>query len=109
MNVGDAARNVLTPACPLKSSACSCAAANADPAAYAPAYRAWLLMNAEASMASFEAGWGWFYWTWATEDAVQWSWKLGMQAGILPAKVADRSAFNCAGTAPTLSSLPENY
>lgn len=43
-------------------------------------------MNAESQMHSFEKGWGWFYWTWVTEDAVQWSWRAGMKAGILPEK-----------------------
>lgn len=59
-------------------------------------------------MASFEIGWGWFYWTWMTEGAVQWSWKLGKDAGILPAKVWQRD-FNCSSTAPEIHGLPENY
>jgi glucan 1,3-beta-glucosidase len=51
-------------------------------------------MNAEAQMHSFEKGLGWFYWTWVTEDAVQWSWKGGMKAGILPKKSWIRD-FEC--------------
>ena len=59
-------------------------------------------------MQSFEVGWGWFYWTWATEDAAQWSWKGGIAAGILPEKVWDRK-YSCNDTVPSFGSLPENY
>lgn len=45
-------------------------------------------------MNSFEAGWGWFYWTWKTERATQWSWEKGMEAGILPKKTWERD-FEC--------------
>ncbi|MCJ1377465.1 hypothetical protein MMC17_000560 [Xylographa soralifera] len=110
MNLGSApsAGSILTPSCPPNSGTCECADANADPSDYSDTYKQWLMMNAEAQMTSFEIGWGWFYWTWQTESAVQWSWKLGMQAGILPAKVWDR-AFNCTQTVPNFSGLPENY
>lgn len=59
-------------------------------------------------MQSFEVGWGWFYWTWVTEDAAQWSWKGGIAAGILPEKVWDRK-YSCNDTVPSFGSLPENY
>ena len=108
MNLDDPSLNVLTPSCPKNSGTCECTDANADPSKYSDLYKQWLLMNAQAQMHSFEIGWGWFYWTWATENAVQWSWKLGMQAGILPQKVWDRD-FNCSTTAPTFAGLPENY
>ena len=39
---------------------------------------------------------------------MQWSWKLGMQAGILPDKVWDRD-FNCSQTVQAFGGLPENY
>ena len=108
MNLDDPSHNVLKPSCPPNSGTCECTDANADPSDYSPTYKQWLMMNAEAQMTSFEIGWGWFYWTWQTESAVQWSWKLGMQAGILPQKTWDR-AFNCSAPAPTFSGLPENY
>ena len=101
----------LTPSCPLKNSSCSCNLANAASSQYSADYKKWLLLNAEAQMTSFETGWGWFYWTWLTESGVQWSWKLGIEAGILPAKVWDRT-FNCTGGAagvPDFGTLPENY
>ncbi|MCJ1328598.1 hypothetical protein MMC10_005275 [Thelotrema lepadinum] len=101
----------LSPSCPLKSSACSCNSANAPASSYSDDYKKWLLMNAEAQMTSFETGWGWFYWTWLTETGTQWSWKLGMDAGILPAKVWERS-YNCSGgTLPegSFGSLSEAY
>lgn len=57
-------------------------------------------------MTSFEVGWGWFYWTWVTEAAVQWSWKGGMRAGVLPGRVWER-AFNCTQSIPDYKDLPE--
>jgi len=59
-------------------------------------------------MTSFETGWGWFYWTWCTESSAQWSWKLGMAAGILPGKVWERG-FNCTTPVPDWKGLEENY
>ncbi len=70
--------SVLTPSCPAKSGACSCSSANADPGSYSDEYKQWLLMNAQAQMSSFESGWGWFYWTWRTEGAVQWDYRAGV-------------------------------
>lgn len=109
LNVSDPSQRVLTPSCPGQQD-CSCAGANADPAAYSAPYKAWLLHNALASMSSFEQGWGWFYWTWKTESAAQWSWELGARAGILPAKVWDRP-WNCSGGATDFAGqgLPETY
>jgi glucan 1,3-beta-glucosidase len=111
LNMPDPSQSVLAPKCPTNGNPqCECTDANADPSRYSAAYKQWLLDFAEAQMQSFEAGWGWFYWTWETESAVQWSWKLGMAAGILPTTVQDRS-FNCNATIPNFASmgLPENY
>ena len=83
--------------------------ANADPATYSDIYKKWLLWNALAQMNAFEIGWGWFYWTWKTESAPQWSWETGMGVGILPGKVWDRGEFNCSQTIPNWAGLPENY
>lgn len=66
------------------------------------------MMFAEAQMVSFEQGWGWFYWTWVTEDAAQWSWKGGMAAGILPTKTWNRD-FNCTTNVDDFSGLSETY
>jgi glucan 1,3-beta-glucosidase len=109
LNSPDPSQAVLTPQCPTKNNPqCECTDANANPSSYSAAYKQWLLAFAEAQMQSFEYGWGWFYWTWQTETAVQWSWKLGVQAGILPKTVRDRS-FNCNDTMPSFAGLPENY
>lgn len=98
MNDGDPDSNVLTPTCP--SEPCSCAMANADPSQYTDEYKQFLQMYAEAQMHSFEqGGWGWFYWTWKTESAVQWSWKLGLEAGILP-RDARSPGFRCDSEVP---------
>jgi aryl-phospho-beta-D-glucosidase BglC (GH1 family) len=61
-------------------------------------------------MTSFEYGWGWFYWTWQTESAAQWSYKDGLAAGTMPQKAYSRS-FNCSSSIPDFASLglPENY
>ncbi len=105
---GDPSTEVTTPRCPTKDSSCSCSRANADPSQYSNTYKHFLQMFAEAQMNSFEKGWGWFYWTWITEDAVQWSYKLGLEAGILPAK-AYAPEFKCAAAVPDYSGLPETY
>ncbi|KAF1912149.1 glycoside hydrolase superfamily [Ampelomyces quisqualis] len=78
------------PQCPLKTSACSCTKANEDPSNYSPEYKKWLYQFAVAQMDSFEAGWGWFYWTWETEKATQWSYRRGLEAGVLPHKAYER-------------------
>jgi glucan 1,3-beta-glucosidase len=108
---GSADGSVLTPTCPTKNNPrCSCDQANADPSTYSPEYKQWLLMFAEAQMASFENGWGWFYWTWQTESAAQWSYRTGLAAGTLPQKAYARS-FNCSSEIPQFASLglPEYY
>ncbi|KAL5318604.1 hypothetical protein ACEPPN_013667 [Leptodophora sp. 'Broadleaf-Isolate-01'] len=105
---GDSSTEVLSPGCPAKSSACSCANANSDPSTYSDSYKQFLQMFAEAQMHSFEKGWGWFYWTWATEGATQWSYQRGLAAGILPKK-AYAPEFNCSASIPSYSDLPEYY
>ncbi|KAF2825513.1 glycoside hydrolase [Ophiobolus disseminans] len=89
-NTGNLSTSVLVPQCPLKSNQCSCSKANGDPSGYSEQYKKWLYQFAIAQMDSFEAGWGWFYWTWETERATQWSYRRGIEAGILPKKAYDR-------------------
>ncbi|KAI4209807.1 MAG: hypothetical protein LQ351_007276 [Letrouitia transgressa] len=105
---GDPTTSVTEPDCPPNSGTCSCDKANADPSDYSDDYKQWLMMYAEAQMASFEQGWGWFYWTWTAESATQWSWKAGLAAGILPKKTWQRD-FNCTSSVPDFKDLPENY
>ncbi|KAF2482387.1 glycoside hydrolase superfamily [Neohortaea acidophila] len=108
---GSSSGVVLTPSCPTHNNPpCSCAQANADPSTYSAAYKQWLLMFAESQMDSFELGWGWFYWTWETESAAQWSYKDGLAAGILP-KLAYERSWNCNMSIPAYGSdvLPETY
>jgi glucan 1,3-beta-glucosidase len=107
-DAGNTKDSALTPRCPTKDSSCSCSGANADPSAYSSPYRAVLKMFAEAQMQSFEKGWGWWYWTWETENAPQWSYKAGLEAGILPKKAYDRD-FDCSGEIPSFEDLPETY
>jgi glucan 1,3-beta-glucosidase len=106
---GSASGSVLEPTCPTKNNPqCSCKGANADPSEYSAEYKQFLLMFAEAQMHSFEQGWGWFYWTWKTESAPQWSYQAGLKAEMLPAKAYER-AFNCSSDIPTFDDLPEFY
>lgn len=107
-DAGDTGESVLEPRCPTKDERCSCTFANADPSSYEDEYRRFLKMFAEAQMHSFEKGWGWWYWTWKTESATQWSYKAGLDAGILPAKAYDRD-FDCSTDVPDFDDLPEYY
>ncbi|KAI0872607.1 glycoside hydrolase family 5 protein [Hypoxylon argillaceum] len=107
---GNSSTQALTPMCPAASSSCSCDGANASPSGYSDTYKKFLLMFAEAQMTSFEKGYGWWYWTWDTESATQWSYRQGLAAGILPAKAYDRD-FNCDSDVPDFSDsgLVETY
>lgn len=102
LDTGNASTSILTPSCP--SPPCSCSQANADPSTYSATYKQFLQMYAEAQMHAFEQAWGWFYWTWETESAVQWSWKQGLEAGILPSK-AYSPDFSCNSAVPDFSGL----
>lgn len=106
---GGADGSVLDPTCPTDNNPrCSCDGANASPSDWSDAYKQWLLMFAEAQMHSFEQGWGWFYWTWETESAAQWSYKTSLAAGTMP-KLAYQRDFNCSTDIPDFSGLPEYY
>lgn len=105
-DTGAGAVQVNTPSC--ASPPCSCAMANASPDKYSGSYKKFLKMYAEAQMHSFEQAQGWFYWTWKTESATQWSWKLGRDAGILPQK-AYQPDFKCDDDVPDFSDLPDSY
>ncbi|PIB02479.1 putative glucan 1,3-beta-glucosidase D [Cercospora beticola] len=101
--------SILEPTCPTHNNPrCSCDGANADTSDYSDSYRKWLLMFAEAQMHSFEQGWGWFYWTWQTESAAQWSYKAGLAAGTMP-KVAWERSFDCSQEIPSFDDLEEFY
>ncbi|KEF51745.1 glucan 1,3-beta-glucosidase [Exophiala aquamarina CBS 119918] len=106
LDTGDPETSVLTPTC--AQPPCSCAMANADPKDYSNDYKTFLQMYAEAQMHSFEQAWGWFYWTWKTESATQWSWMLGRQAGILPDK-AYAPDFKCDKDVPDFTGLGDSY
>ncbi|KAI8635605.1 glycoside hydrolase family 5 protein [Xylariaceae sp. FL1651] len=107
---GNVSSQALTPMCPAADASCSCAGANAAAGGYSDAYKQFLLTFAEAQMSSFEKGYGWWYWTWDTEAAPQWSYRQGLAAGILPAKAYDRD-FNCDADVPDFAGmgLAETY
>ncbi|KAJ5168566.1 glucan 1-3-beta-glucosidase D [Penicillium canariense] len=89
---------------------CSCNNANADVADYSAEYKSWLQTYAEAQMSAFETAQGWFYWTWRTESAAQWSYRTAWKNGFMPQKAYSPS-FKCGDTVPDFSSLglPEYY
>ncbi|KAJ5090152.1 glucan 1-3-beta-glucosidase D [Penicillium argentinense] len=89
---------------------CSCDKANADPSEYSDAYKKWLQTYAEAQMSAFETAQGWFYWTWRTESAAQWSYRTAWKNGYMPEKAYSPS-FKCGDDIPDFSGLglPEYY
>lgn len=102
---GASSGNVLTPTCPTANNPrCSCEKANADPGQYSETYKLWLKTFAQAQMDSFEVGWGWFYWTWVTERATQWSYKDALAAGIMP-ELAYQRDWNCSDPIPDFNGL----
>ncbi|KAI0391092.1 glycoside hydrolase family 5 protein [Xylariaceae sp. FL0594] len=110
---GNASTAALTPLCPGTADrpTCSCDGANEpDASRYSAAYKTFLRAFAEAQMTSFEKGFGWWYWTWDTEAAPQWSYRQSRAAGILPAKAYERD-FNCDTPIPdfTAMGLDESY
>ncbi|KAI5310111.1 hypothetical protein KEM55_001579 [Ascosphaera atra] len=114
VNAGDG--TVLEPQCPAAKdnkrdsddNKCTCEPANADASTYSDDYKTFLRTYAEAQIYVFEQVYGWFYWTWDTEKAVQWSYKKGRDAGILPKKAYSPS-FKCGDKMPSLGSLPDTY
>jgi glucan 1,3-beta-glucosidase len=95
-----------TPWCPTQDEQCSCELANADPSEYTDEYKLFLKTFAIAQMDAFEASWGWFYWTWKTESAAQWSYKHGLDHGYMPAKANERD-WSCKNPIPSFGDLPE--
>jgi glucan 1,3-beta-glucosidase len=59
-------------------------------------------------MSAFETAMGWFYWTWRTESAAQWSYRTAWKNGFMPSKAYSPS-FKCGDTVPDFSDLPEYY
>ncbi|KAJ2901637.1 glycoside hydrolase family 5 protein [Zalerion maritima] len=108
-DTGDDLTSILTPRCPEEDDSCTCSDANADTSRWSDEYKEFLLLFAEAQMYSFEKGWGWWYWTWETESAPQWSYKAGLDAGVLPQKAYDRSFYCDQSDIPDFSGLPEYY
>ncbi|KAF2624632.1 glycoside hydrolase family 5 protein, partial [Macroventuria anomochaeta] len=110
-DTGNSSTAILVPQCP-ESGKCSCDPANSDPSTYSSDYKKWLYQFAIGQMDAFEAGWGWFYWTWETEKATQWSYRRGLAAGILPKMANDRD-WTCPDNGvdglDTFSGLPEYY
>ncbi|KFX88558.1 hypothetical protein O988_08975, partial [Pseudogymnoascus sp. VKM F-3808] len=97
-----------TPYCPTGDSKCSCDLANADASSYSKDYKLFLLTWAEAQMFAFEKSWGWFYWTWKTESAPQWSYQAGLAGGFMP-PLAYKRDWDCSKPVPSFGSLPEFY
>ncbi|KAL3476314.1 glycoside hydrolase superfamily [Aspergillus californicus] len=88
--------------------ACSCRPVNQDPSEYSDNYKTFLQTYAEAQMSAFETSMGWFYWTWATESAAQWSYKTAWKNGYMPAKAYSPS-FKCGDDVPSFGTLAEYF
>ncbi|KAI9884139.1 MAG: Serine/threonine-protein phosphatase 2A activator 1 [Watsoniomyces obsoletus] len=97
----------LSPVCPTAPK-CDCGPANSGVESYSASYKKFLLTFAMAQMDAFEKGWGWFYWTWDTEMAVQWSYRKAWKAGIMPPDASRREAV-CGSDIPDFEDLPESY
>lgn len=110
-DTGNMSTSILKPQCP-EPYKCSCDPANADAGSYSDGYRKWLYQFAIGQMDAFEAGWGWFYWTWTTEKYTQWSYRHGLAAGIMP-KLAYERDWSCPENGveglEEFSDLPEFY
>ncbi|RAL17414.1 putative exo-beta-1,3-glucanase [Aspergillus homomorphus CBS 101889] len=87
---------------------CSCTLANTSPVGYSDGYKTFLQTYAEAQMSAFETAMGWFYWTWATESAAQWSYRTAWKNGYMPKK-AYSPRFKCGDAIPSFGDLPEYY
>ncbi|CAG8420173.1 unnamed protein product [Penicillium salamii] len=87
---------------------CSCSKTMVDPAIYSDTYKSFLQTYAEAQMSAFETAMGWFYWTWRTESAAQWSYRTAWKNGFMPSKAYSPS-FKCGDTVPDFSDMPEYY
>ena len=98
--------------CPTADSgpSCSCSKANEEPTQYSKEYKKLLQTYAEAQMSAFETAQGWFYWTWRTEAAYQWSYRTAWKNGYMPAKAYSPS-FKCGDNIPDFGGmgLPEYY
>ncbi|PHH61380.1 hypothetical protein CDD81_458 [Ophiocordyceps australis] len=99
-DTGDASTSTLTPRCPAKDKTCTCA--GQDLGRMSSQYKRFLRIFAEAQMHSFERAWGWWYWTWKTENAPLWSYEAGLKAGILPKQPWQRD-FDCDADVPDFS------
>ncbi|ANB14244.1 Exg2p [Sugiyamaella lignohabitans] len=112
-NPGYSTPPVFTPSCDGAIN-CTCSPSNTNPDNYSDAYKEYLLQFAEVQMEVFESngGWGSIYWTWDTElvESSQWSYKKGIEYGIMP-KVAYQRTYNCSSQVPDYVALglPENY
>ena len=102
------------PMCPLEDkSKCDCTDAISDPKDMSEEYKAWLRTYFYAQMDSFSNGWGWFHWTWKSEEygvAPSWTYKDGMAAGIVP-KTIQTVTWDCTMDIPDYASqgLSEAY
>lgn len=96
------------PQCPTGQN-CDCTTANTT-SLWTDAYKTFLLANGELQMSAYEAGWGWFYWNFDTENATQWSYFKSVDAGVLPQSPYNRQ-YSCPSTIPDVAAmgLPENY
>lgn len=60
-------------------------------------YRTNVRKYIEAQLDAYEQGAGWIFWTWKTENAIEWDFSRLTKAGIFPSPVTDRTYQNQCG------------
>ncbi|KAB5589922.1 Glucan 1,3-beta-glucosidase [Ceratobasidium theobromae] len=65
---------------------------------FSPEFKAFMREYYEAQVTAFERnGAGWFYWTWKSESADEWSYQAGLAGGWIPSNPNDRIHPNICG------------
>ncbi|KAH7096198.1 glycoside hydrolase family 5 protein [Auriculariales sp. MPI-PUGE-AT-0066] len=76
----------------------SCYNVTGDASRFSSAYKTTLRKMFEAQTYAFEKGGrGWFYWTWKTEVAPEWSYSAGIKGGWIPSPPTARKYPNICG------------
>ncbi|KAK9692507.1 hypothetical protein K7432_014288 [Basidiobolus ranarum] len=82
--------NLGNPLCPTKPK-CSCEGVD-DWKNFTPEYKEFLSKYGQFQMEAFESSFGWFFWTWKTENHVNphWDYQIGLEQGWMPKDAGNR-------------------
>ncbi|PHH53642.1 putative glucan 1,3-beta-glucosidase D [Ceratocystis fimbriata CBS 114723] len=92
--------------CPTQDDRCTCEHSLGSPKDYSDSYKSFLYTFATAQMEAYEHSWGWFYWSWKTENAPLFSYQAGIEYGFLP-KLAYERIWDCTKPVPDFGEWPE--